>query len=272
MSQAEPASTGYVIRGGHEGKKRLELLGRTLWPATFALLKRAGVREGMACLDLGCGGGDVTRGLARMVGPEGRVVGVDMDAMKLEAARRETHAQGLANAEFRRANVYECSWEAAFDCVYARFLLTHLPDCSTALAAMRRALRPGGVLIVEDIDFAGSFCYPRCEAYERYVDLYRRVVTRRKGDADIGPKLYRILLDAGLQAVRMTLSHPFDVDQEGKEISWTTLVNIADAVLSEGLADRAELEQAIAELEQFTSDPTTVVGGPRVFQAWGRRP
>jgi len=271
MSQPTPARTGYVLRGGHEGKKRLELLGRVMWPTTFPLLKRTGIREGMACLDLGCGGGDVTRGLARMVGPAGKVVGVDMDAVKLEAARQEAAQQGLTNVEFQQANVYECGWDAAFDRVYARFLLTHLPDCPTALAAMRRALRPGGVLIVEDIDFSGSFCYPRCAAYERYVELGRQVVRLRRGDADIGPKLYGLLVQAGLQSVHLDLVHPFHVDQEGKELSLSTLVNIADAVLSEGLAEAAELEQAIAELERFTMDPTTVLGLPRVFQAWGSR-
>jgi len=271
MSQPAPVSLSYVIRGGHEGKRRLELLGRIMWPTTFSLLKRAGVREGMTCLDLGCGGGDVTRGLARLVGPTGSVLGVDIDAVKLDAARREAVRQGLANVEFQQANVYECCWEAAFDRIYARFLLTHLPDCPTALAAMRRARRTGGVLIVEDIDFSGAFCYPRCAAYERYVDLYRQVVRLRKGDADIGPKLHGLLVQAGLQSVHLDLVHPFHVDHEDKELSLSTLVNISDAVLCEGLAEPAELERAIAELEAFTQDPTTVLGLPRVFQAWGSR-
>ena len=271
MAQGAPAPRGYAIRGGHEGKRRLELLGRILWPTTFRLLKRAGIREGMTCLDLGCGGGDVTRGLARLVGPTGRVVGVDLDAVKLDAARQEAARQNIANVEFQQADVYECSWDAAFDRIYARFLLTHLPDCPTALHAMRRALRPGGVLIVEDIDFAGSFCYPRSAAYERYVDLYRQVVRLRNGDADIGPKLYGLLVQAGLQSVHLDLVHPFHVDQEDKELSLSTLVNISDAVLSEGLAEPAELERTIVELERFTHDPTTVLGLPRVFQAWGSR-
>ena len=55
----------YVIRGGQEGKRRLEVLARVMWPATFQLLKTAGIREGMICLDLGCGGGDVTIEVAR---------------------------------------------------------------------------------------------------------------------------------------------------------------------------------------------------------------
>ncbi|HEY1339469.1 MAG TPA: class I SAM-dependent methyltransferase [Bryobacteraceae bacterium] len=149
------APSAYVIRGGEEGRKRLEILARVMWPATYQLLKRAGTCAGMTVLDMGCGGGDVTRGIARLVGPEGRVVGCDMDGVKLDAARREAALQGLVNLEFRQANIYDFADESAYDRIYARFLLTHLPDCPGALARMRRALRPGGVLIVEDIDFTG---------------------------------------------------------------------------------------------------------------------
>ena len=261
----------YVIRGGQEGKRRLELLGRIMWPTTFQLLQRTGIRAGMRCLDIGCGGGDVTLGLARLAGPVGKVVGIDMDVMKLEAARQEAARQNLANVEFRQANVYEWSEDGVYDRIYARFLLTHLPDPPAALASMRHALRPGGRLIIEDIDFSGSFCHPPCAAYERYVELYRSVVRRRKGDADIGPKLHGLLVQGGFQSVHLQLVHPFHVDQEGKELSLSTLINIAEAVLAEGLADQAEMDRVIAELEAFTNDLTTVLSLPRVFQAWGGR-
>ncbi len=243
-----------------------------MWPTTFQLVKRTGIGEGMICLDMGCGGGDVTLGLARLVGPEGRVVGVDMDAVKLEAAREEAGRQKISNVEFQQADIYQWSSGRGYDRIYVRFLLTHLAEPKTALNRLRRALRPGGILILEDIDVTGSFCYPRCAAYERYIELYRQVVQRRNGDPDIGPKLYGLLVEAGLQSVHMALTQLFHVDQEEKMLSLITLVNITDAVLSEGLAKRTELQQVVTELEAFTNDPTTVMSLPRVFQAWGRRP
>src|SRR5262249_32126212 len=153
----------------------------------------------MTVLDLGCGGGDVTLGIARMVGSSGRVTGIDMDAVKLDHARRGA----LDHVEFRVGNVYEWSENCVYDAIYTRFLLTHLHDVPGALARMRQALKPGGVLIVEDIDFTGSFCHPWCGAYERYVNWYREVVRRRKGDADIGPKLHGYFVNAGMQGVAM---------------------------------------------------------------------
>ncbi len=269
--ETRTACTQYVIRGGVEGKRRLELLGRTMWPTTYRLLRSAGLCEGMTAADLGCGGGDVTRGMARMVGSAGCVVGIDIDDVKLAQARAQAEEQGLDHAAFRQGSVYEWSENAIYDRVYTRFLLTHLPDRLSALARMRQALKPGGRLIVEDIDFTGSFCYPACRAYDHYVGLYREVVRRRKGDADIGPKLYELLTEAGFIDVQMTAIQLFHITQEGKAVSLSTLINIGEAVLAESLATPEELNRSIAELEAFTKDPTTVVSLPRVFQAVGIR-
>jgi SAM-dependent methyltransferase len=271
MEQSAAARSEYVIRGGHEGRRRLELLSRVMWPSTYRLLKSAGARKGMTILDLGCGGGDVTLGLARIAGAAGRVVGIDMDPVKLERAHDAAAFHNLHHVEFRQGNVYAWSELELYDRIYTRFLLTHLPDSTAALARIRQALKPGGVLIVEDIDFSGSFCYPPCEAYNRYVELYREVVRRRNGDADIGPKLHRLLADAGFQGVQLGVIHPVHVNQEGKDLSLSTLINIADAVLAESLAQVDELAWTISKLEEFTNDPTTVISLPRVFQAVGSR-
>ena len=77
--------TGYVIRGGAAGRARLGVIARTLRSSTLALLKRAGLVKGMMCLDLGCGGGDVTLEMARLAGPHGRALGIDVDEVKLDA-------------------------------------------------------------------------------------------------------------------------------------------------------------------------------------------
>src|SRR5215218_3216591 len=91
----------YVIRGGVAGRERLRILARTLHVSTSALFDRLGIGAGLRCLDVGCGGGDVTLELARRVGPRGRVVGVDIDEAKLDLARQEAAAQGIANVDFR---------------------------------------------------------------------------------------------------------------------------------------------------------------------------
>jgi SAM-dependent methyltransferase len=261
----------YAIRGGIEGRERLRILARTLHASTSALFERLGVGAGLACLDVGCGGGDVMLELARRVGPLGRVVGVDIDAAKLDLARQEAAMQGIRNVEFRALDIRNGEVEADFDLVYARFLLTHLADPAGAIAAFGRALRPGGLLIVEDIDFKGSFVWPETAAFRRYCELYGAVVRRRGGDPDIGLRLPILMADGGFAQIDMQVVQPMATRGEVKLINPITLENIAGAILQDGLASQQEIDALIHELYAFAADPRTVAGLARVIQAWGRR-
>jgi SAM-dependent methyltransferase len=261
----------YIIRGGVEGQKRLEVLARVLWPTTSRLLAEAGLAPGMTCLDLGCGGGDVTVRLAAAVGPRGQVTGVDVDETILGLARWDATRLGLANVEFRRLDVQDWGDESRYDCVYARFLLTHLADPPGLLRRMLRAVRPGGVAVVEDIDASGHFCYPPCAGFDAYVRLYRAAAARRGADADIGPKLHGMLLDVGWRDPQLNVIQPAFTSGEGKRMALLTLTNIAGSVLAGGLATAAELQSVMDDLERFTDEPRTLISLPRIFQLWGRR-
>src|SRR5215218_956901 len=136
-------SEDYVLRGGRAGADRLRILNRVKWPTTEPLLEAAGLRAGMRCLDVGCGGGDVTLKMAALVGAEGHVVGVDRDQSILQLALQEAEDRGL-QATFRRLEAEELVEESTYDLVFSRYLLSHLPRPQRILEAMVRALRPGG--------------------------------------------------------------------------------------------------------------------------------
>ena len=137
----------------------------------------------MVCLDVGCGGGDVSVELARFVAPHGRGVAIDLDEVKIDIARGEAEAQQIANVDFRVANLEECALREEFDVAHARFVLTHLRNPSEALAKIRTALKPGGVVIVADTNFHGLFSHPENPAVHRYVKSTRR----RSGDETATP-------------------------------------------------------------------------------------
>src|ERR687893_635479 len=135
MGTGSPSqSEDYVLRSGRAGAERLRLLNRVKWPTTEPLLKAAGLRAGMSCLDMGCGGGDVTLKMAALVGAEGHVVGVDRDQSILQLARQEADKQGLP-VSFRRLEAENFAEESAYDLVFARYLLSHLPRPQRAVDA-----------------------------------------------------------------------------------------------------------------------------------------
>jgi len=245
-------------------------------PTTAALFDRIGIAPGMSCLDVGCGGGDVTCELARRVAPGGRVVGIDMDAAKIAIARDEAEAAGVLSVEYSEGDIVATEFAPEYDVLYVRFLLTHLVDPAAALARISAGLRPNAVLIAEDIDFTGCFCHPPSAAYDRYVALYQGAAWARGVDPNIGPRLPELLAGAGCERVGVNVVQPTGRTPEGHEgdvklVSPLTLENIADSAVAEGLASREEIEGLLAELYALAADSTTLLAFPRIVQAWGYR-
>jgi SAM-dependent methyltransferase len=264
-------SEDYVLRGGRAGAERLRLLNRVKWPTTEPLLEAAGLRAGMSCLDVGCGGGDVTLKMAALVGAEGHVVGVDRDQSVLQLARQEADKQGLP-VTFRRLEAEELAEESAYDLVFARYLLSHLPRPQRALEAMVRAARPGGRLVLEDVFFPGHVCYPSNAAFDRFVELYQAVAREKEGgDAAIGVRLLGMALEAGLVDVRVGLVVPTFREGEGKWVTRVTMEHIRGAVVGAGLASDSEVDQVVSELGRFADDDRTLMSIAPTFQVWGRK-
>src|SRR5260370_1713977 len=142
----------------------------------------------MKCLDVGCGGGHVTRLMAGIVGPEGRAIGTDTDGDILALARKDAETAKVANVEFQQVDACVCLCRGEFDLVYGRFLLSHLSQPENCLAAMMEACRRGGIIFIEDTDFSRSFFHPTCAAYERDKQLYQKVGHQRSSQLDIRPK------------------------------------------------------------------------------------
>jgi SAM-dependent methyltransferase len=103
-------------------------------------------RAGDRVLDLGCGFGDTTRRIAELVGPRGRVVGVDAAPRFIDVARREAAQAGLANASFLVADVQVGLPGGGFDYAFSRFGTMFFANPVVALRNVRRALVPGGRL------------------------------------------------------------------------------------------------------------------------------
>jgi SAM-dependent methyltransferase len=264
--------TSYVIRGGQEGRNRLRIVSRALSASTLNLLTNAGIRPGSACLDVGCGGGDVTLAMAQVVRPAGTVTGVDIDATKMQLAQHDAERETLSNVRFLVLGVDQLDHEAEYDLVYARFLLTHLRHPIDALQRMARAAKPGGVVIVEDIDHSASFSHPACPALERHVALYNQLVRLKGGDPTIGPKLPALFREVGLHELHLSHVQPAFIEGDAKRIHQITLENIASPAIAAGLATDSEIDALLSELESFVEDSRTIVSFPGIFQVWAHRP
>jgi ubiquinone/menaquinone biosynthesis C-methylase UbiE len=267
----DDSESGYAISGGEADADRLARQARVMARATGAFLARAGLRPGWRCLDLGCGDGQVTLEMARAVAPSGEAVGVDLDGAAVEIARRSASAAALP-ARFVRGDAVRPPAGAGFDLAFARLLLSHLADPSAVLRAMRSAVRPGGVVAVEDL-FTGTLrSEPPVAALDRLQEVYSATVRRHGGDPTIGPRLPALFAAAGLEDVREeTVSNPMRTPEE-KVFLAELLDNMRGSILDAGVVDAAELDELRAAVAAAAADPGTIFHQARIHQVSGRRP
>jgi len=116
------------------------------------LIERAGIEPGMRVLDAGCGPGRLTLPVARRLGPNGRVLALDLQPRMLQILARRVREAGLANVEIVRARLGDGALPAeAFDVALLVTVLGEIPLRLTALREIHRSLRPGGVLSVTEV-------------------------------------------------------------------------------------------------------------------------
>jgi ubiquinone/menaquinone biosynthesis C-methylase UbiE len=116
------------------------------------------LRPGQSVLDVGCGPGAITRGIAEAVGPTGRVIGVDLNAHLVDEARR-AHG-GVPGLTFEMCDVYDLPWQEEFDVVTAARVLQWLGRPLDALRMMTRAAKPGGKAVVLDYNHEKAVWVP----------------------------------------------------------------------------------------------------------------
>jgi SAM-dependent methyltransferase len=213
----------------------------------------------------------MTMELGRRAGPAGSAVGIDLDHELLDIARAVATENRIENVEFRTGSAFDHA-ESGFDVTYARCLLMHVPDVEALVSVMWDALKPRGVVIVEDCDFLGCFTEPELDAYRRVVEWYRETVRRRGGDPERGRRMARVFADAGFEDVRVCVSQPLHRSGPLKELMSMSFTFTRDAILAEGVTGPDEYDAAHEEVKAFTADPTTLVSSPRLIQTWARKP
>lgn len=172
---------------------------------TDRLIAQAGIPPGVAALDVGCGGGAVTLRLARAVGQEGRVLGIDTNPRALATARQAAQDEGAAHVTFAEQDLFDLARsDRRFDVVICRRVLMYLPDQAAAARAFRSLLRPGGCLVIQEHDATMSHAtapLPLARAASRWI---WETVRAEGANPGTGFDLYGLLAGAGFADVQVT--------------------------------------------------------------------
>jgi SAM-dependent methyltransferase len=254
----------------HE-RARLAGLSAQFDPATIRHLAMIGVAAGWHCLEIGAGTGSIARWLAATAGSTGRVVATDIDTQFLddlpsppvEVVRHDITADPLE--------------PGAFNLIHARAVLEHLPSRREVISRLVTALRPGGVLVLEDIVFGeallpvlGRIVSPPSKAatLSRVIPALAAGFRAAGADPEFGLALPTALAAAGLRDVDAELTSRL-VRGGSEESAFYTMgmQQVGPGLIAAGLL----AEQDLAEPLSFVQDPTSRWYSLGMVTCWGWR-
>jgi ubiquinone/menaquinone biosynthesis C-methylase UbiE len=161
---------------------------------------------GMAVLDVGCGTGAITRGIAEAAAPNGRVIGLDPNEDLIEEARRlHGDVRGLT---FEVGNVYDLPYRNEFDIVTAARVLQWLADPHLALRQMMTAVRPGGGIVVLDYNHEKAVWNPMPPpTMQNFYAAFLHWRAEAGMDNAIADHLAGLFAEIGLHDIQQTVQH-----------------------------------------------------------------
>ena len=278
MSRPAKAAGAPAYVCGHAPREfdRLALQSRLYEAVTRRLLVRAGVDAGQHVVDLGCGGGDVSRLAADVVGSTGLVIGVDRAPDAVTAARART--AHLPQVRIVGGELDQWRPDAPVDAVIGRFVLMHQRDPIAVLARVRTWLRPGGVVAFVESDTGGlqpgRHSRPHSPTYHRIVEVWQQTLRVARAHVAMGTGLVDAFVAAGLDDPSVEIDtytsgdpaspiFPFAIE------SLRALLPMASAHGITAPAE-AELDAIDAALRAEVAAADGVLSAPPAYAVWAR--
>jgi SAM-dependent methyltransferase len=264
----------YLLGYRQAEQERLERQAHELAHDSSWLFDQVGVREGWRAIEIGCGPQGCLGLLAERVGPTGRVVGIERSAEQVVRAQQFVTDSHLTNVEVLHADARQTGLpEHSFDFATARLVLVNVPEPELFVQEMVRLVRPGGSVALHEPDSTTQRCDPPLPAQSRLLQVLNTYAEMNGIDRTIGPRVPRLLRDAGLIDIRVNaLVHVYPLGHGRRMLLLEFVENARRRLLDQGVIGEVELNELTAALKRHLEDPATLVLSSVFVQAWGRTP
>jgi ubiquinone/menaquinone biosynthesis C-methylase UbiE len=207
MGKEATEQPGYALGHSEHELARLSRQSQIFSPFTRQLFDQAGIGPGMHVLDVGSGAGDVSLLAAELVGPDGRVVGVDCAEAAVAWATARVRSLQIKHVDFLQGDPARMDFSQQFDAIVGRFVLMYYPDPVAAIGGLARHLRPNGLMAFQEFDMDYLDTHPTTPTFERAAEWMRATFRATGARTRLGAELYPVFVSAGLPgpSLRMDL-------------------------------------------------------------------
>lgn len=265
---------GDYLLGTHPAELERLRFQHELWlPAAQAGWQRTDLQSGQRVLDLGAGPGFCSLELARLTGPSGRVLGLELSPTYVEAGQTMAKTAGLSQLELRQHDLLRDPWpNERFDLAWCRWVAMFLPELEPLLEGLGQTVRCGGQLLLHEYLHWDTFgLHPHGRAIARFGAACQASFRQAGGDPDVNRRLPALLSQRGWQIEELrplpVLGGPGSmaalwmerfVQVYGSQLQSLRLWSSADAAAAE------------AEIDAAATDPGSYWVGPTVLEVRAR--
>ena len=267
--------SGYVLGSKDDELDRLDLQAGYYRMATLDAMRWAGIEPGMKVLDIGSGTGAVALDAARLVGPTGSVLGLDIAEVPVQTATDRSARLGLDNVSFQQADLATWQSDETFDVLTGRLISMYLPNPSATIASLSRALRPGGVVLLQEFAISSAQQVDGAPLFRRTLDRVLAAFRAAGVPTDLGYDLGRVFRGAGLGTPTMTVGGHWEDGPDA--VGYGLLAGITRTLLpvmtAHHIATAAEVDiDTLEDRLRAASHQGSGVMAPLLVSAWARTP
>ncbi len=232
----------------------------------FTIFEKINFSDAKNILEVGCGVGAQSEILLRRF-PKIHLTGIDLSERQLASCRRHLDELGFAKGryEIKRMDAHRLDYKAhEFDGAFLCWVLEHMPNPLQVLSEVRRVLRPGGQIVVNEVMNSSFFLDPYSPNVWQYWMAFNDFQNEIGGDPFIGMKLGNMLLSLGFRDIETDIkAWHFDNRAPEKRRSfiefWSELLlSASEQLIKSGKVTKEVVAAAKEELNTVVGDPNAV--------------
>jgi SAM-dependent methyltransferase len=266
----------YILDGTDQDLRRLLSISQAAAEMAHAAFCRVGVQQGWHAIDCGCGPIGGLAVMAELVGPGGRIVGVDFSAPAVQQARAVASALGLSNVEVVAGDLHDldpATLGGPFDLAYTRLFLMHQANPVRTLRRIAELLRPGGWLVAQEpLRTPAPRSHPDLAALARYWELLHALLERAGVPAGAVEDLPRSARQAGFEVAGMSGYFMTHDPELGFELHASTLAAARERALRAGVATEQQIDELVGSLRAAKGGEHAWVSSPFFLDLKLRKP
>jgi len=274
MNTASSSTCEYALGYTNAEHERLIRQAERIGPITERLFRTAGIAPGQQVLDLGAGMGDVAMLVAKLVGPSGKVLGIDRDASSIRRAETRVAAAGLRNVTFKQTDVNQIAGDERFDAAVGRFVLMFLPDPISVLRCVLRLVRPDGVVAFQEPSWIPMLALGgRLPLWSKVLSAIHETFLRSGVNTEMGLDLYAAFQNAGLPAPAMHMEILLGGDADYMQMPIDLLRSLHPLTQQHNVSLEAlgNLETLPQRIHAEAARSRTAVNVIPIVSAWARK-